>query len=139
MYSFCGHRLGCILHAVAEVCLSSLFVSLLLCPCYDQYSLGLQGHCAVVQVLLDNGADANLRGADNSTSLVHASKLNRPDIMKLLLAKGALFKGILTSTGLLSTCAALYSCQALFLPTLSRVIHRDPNFDKFVQVKQLST
>lgn len=59
-------------------------------------SNALQGHREVVKVLLNHGADANIRASNNSTPLINASRLNQPDIMKLLLAKGAL---LITGTG----------------------------------------
>lgn len=73
----------------------------------------LQGHQEVVRVLLDHGADPNVRAGHSSTPLIYAARLNQPDIMKLLLAKGALFKN-----GALGTGTVIWVCRCACCPAV---------------------
>ena len=47
------------------------------------------GHVNVVKLLLDHGADINLRGRDGATALMYAATADRKDVVRLLLDRGA--------------------------------------------------
>ena len=42
-----------------------------------------------IQIALDNGADVNSKGKDNSTALMFAARFNNEDVIKFLIEKGA--------------------------------------------------
>lgn len=79
-------------------------------------SLGVefvQGHYQVVQTLLDEGADPNVRTKDGTTPLIKAAEANMRGMTKLLIAKGAALKGVSTVTGVkAASAAACFMCTA---------------------------
>ena len=53
------------------------------------YNAAAKGHSALVQVLLDEGAEIDANGGKNGTALQIASIEGRPDVVRLLVQKGA--------------------------------------------------
>ena len=47
------------------------------------------GHEAAVRLLLDSGADINVRGRDGATALMYAATADRKEVVRLLLDRGA--------------------------------------------------
>ncbi|KAL3162656.1 Ankyrin repeat and SOCS box protein 16 [Trebouxia sp. C0009 RCD-2024] len=58
-----------------------------------------EGHYEVAKVLLEHGADPNLRGGDGTTPLIQAASTNNRGLTKLLLERGASCNGTSTVTG----------------------------------------
>ena len=56
---------------------------------FMQHEASNHGYIALVELLLDSGAFVNVPGCDNETPLHDAVTMNRVEVVRLLLARGA--------------------------------------------------